>query len=369
VKTHRGHVKIIALALLALNAALLLVTRARAPRGPSRPVTGARATASPSGDVLPQGFSSSFSSPGRMVVVETPPAVAAKSIRFARSADLKHWNKLDNVVPNASTPQLIWHGSQLLLLYADANHIFSRNVQPSADGGLDLDSKKPLVIKDEYAVVQVDPDMVALPNGGYRLYYTSFHVGGLILAEAQTEIHSAIERDGRWVREEGYRVAGLAFVDPDIVRLPAPSTPSPHPSRAEPPAKAGWRLFFTMASLGKVGSAVSQDGLKFEVEPGSRMNSQVTQTTQLDDGTYLMAYQKFGGQYIQHLIEVARSTDGLHMEPLGEFHWEETPVMVESPTIVKLTDGTYLMAYVTVNIQPARALPSKRADDRPQGRP
>lgn len=107
------------------------------------------------------------------------------------------------------------------------------------------------------------PDVIALPGGGYRMYYTL--VGpGFDYAVTPGSIRSARSDDGeRWSIEPGVRLAphephaSLRVVCPDVVPLP----------------DGGYRMYFEAQPRDRpacIGSARSDDGLHWEVEPGMR---------------------------------------------------------------------------------------------------
>lgn len=77
---------------------------------------------------------------------------------------------------------------------------------------------RPVAVAGAAAGLAVDPHVVAI-DGAYRLYYL-WGAGGDPGAGAVNEIHSARSADGlSWEREPGVRWRGRA-VDPDVVALP-----------------------------------------------------------------------------------------------------------------------------------------------------
>lgn len=123
-----------------------------------------------------------------------------------------------------------------------------------------------------------DADVVSLSDGRYRMYLG-------LEPEAPNfagQIYSAVSEDGvSWELEDGERKTGVAL--PDVLELP----------------DGRWRMYFQDGSVIK--SAVSEDGINFADEPGTRIglgDHQVTQeemvsspaVVQMPDGTYLMVY-------------------------------------------------------------------------------
>ena len=107
------------------------------------------------------------------------------------------------------------------------------------------------------------PNVVRLPAGGYRLYYTGWGPGRAV-PDANGYILSAVSGDGAaWRKEPGVRLdvhepdATLRVLCPDVVPLP----------------DGRWRMYYEAASPERptvIKSAASPDGLAWEPEPGVR---------------------------------------------------------------------------------------------------
>ncbi|NQU10272.1 hypothetical protein HQ590_05755 [bacterium] len=129
--------------------------------------------------------------------------------------------------------------------------------------------------KDDWVSIDLDtpldnrkiltPNVVRLPAGGYRMYYTGLGFGpGNSCERSEGTILSAVSADGaRWRKESGIRVdvhpphATLRVLCPDVVPRP----------------EGGWRMYFEAREPDQpshVLSAVSADGLRWEPEPGVR---------------------------------------------------------------------------------------------------
>lgn len=250
-------------------------------------------------------------------------------LRWASSRDLRTWHELSFSSPGVTTPQLVWFNGRLVTFCASATRLAVVELTVGDNGCTGVGAPLPIEIAGESADIQVDPDVVALSDKRYRVYYTTSRASN-DPAYLATEIHSATWTSGHWVRDAGIRLQGDGIVDPDVIRL----------------NDGTWRMLFTRGIEKEVGSARSADALDFKVEPGSRLNGQVTSTIAVADG-YLTAYQTFGGRYNQGLLHLAHSDDGFRFTPDARFTWEEKNVATEAPSIARLPNGTHLLAYVT----------------------
>ena len=159
------------------------------------------------------------------------------------------------------------------------------------------------------------PDVVALPGGGYRMYYTL--VGpGVDYTVTQGNILSAVSDDGeRWTKEAGVRVgphepeAGLRVVCPDVVPLP----------------DGGYRMYFEAQPPdrpARIASARSADGLTWEPEPGVRFGADnewrygSPRAVPLPDGRWRLYFHRYtqplqmgldAGNHIVSAISVGRA--------------------------------------------------------------
>jgi hypothetical protein len=156
------------------------------------------------------------------------------------------------------------------------------------------------------------PDVVALPGGGLRMYYTL--VGpGVDYTVTQGNILSAVSDDGEhWEKEPGVRVgphepeAGLRVVCPDVVPLP----------------EGGYRMYFEAQPPdrpARIGSARSDDGLSWEPEPGARFGDDTwrygsPRGVPLPDGRWRLYLHRYTHPVVpgpgNHIIS-AISSDGL----------------------------------------------------------
>jgi hypothetical protein len=135
--------------------------------------------------------------------------------------------------------------------------IWRKEAGARIEGSRDLDHSK----------VQA-PCIVRAPTGGYRLFYTA--VGpGKPFADCQGYILSAVSRDGlRFEPEPGIRVAPDPALSHMALRVLAPSLTQLPDGR--------WRMYFEGRGradrLTVIGSAISDDQVSWTVEPGTRLD-------------------------------------------------------------------------------------------------
>ena len=193
------------------------------------------------------------------------------------------------------------------------------------------------------------PDVVCLPEGGYRMYYQAHGIQG------RGVVLSSFSRDGlEWTRE-----AGIRFAVADAV------CGSP---RCLPLEDGRWRLYCheypdhptgTGLDTGNhVISAISADGLDFTREPGVRIEQEspleayavyAVEVLRLGDGRYRMYYAGWSSEPVEGRIFSAESADGLNWQKdegicldIGGVHQGQK---VSEPCVVRLPDGRCRMFY------------------------
>ncbi len=183
---------------------------------------------------------------------------------------------------------------------------------PRVEGTRDIDQSK----------VQA-PGVVALPDGGYRLYYTA--VGpGKPFAACQGYILSAVSEDGlNFDVEPGIRMAPDPAIEHGSLRYLAPTVKQLPDGR--------WRMYFESRGTADVppviASAISSDGVDWELEEGARVHGfdgiGAPRYVPLSDGRvriYCFASEygeggrMGGGVRISQSVISAVSTDGLNFE-------------------------------------------------------
>jgi hypothetical protein len=284
-----------------------------APADPSSPAEVPQAGPPPGGEGCPRGSSSPVD----------------KVLLRARSTDGVHWERIPDVLARgASSPQLVSLGDERWVVYVEDGERLARI--PFGGG-----ESERLEIEGAARGWQVDPHVVLLPDGGYRLYYIHppERVDPGVLLE--NPVHSARSADGvHWEREPGVRIVG-ELVDPDVVPL----------------ADGRWRMYVTLRT-NFVYSAVSSDGLTFVQEDGMCLQGGGVTSTLADGGGWRM----FLHQPTQPPTKLlaATSTDG------RTFTMGAEPVLVpepagpdrcglESPSVLRDDEGWWLV-YATVPV-------------------
>lgn len=183
-----------------------------------------------------------------------------------------------------------------------------------------------------------DAEVVEMGEGEYRMYFGEEPE----VAAGAPGIYSAVSGDGiKWEVEEGVRLASAVF--PDVVRLP----------------QGGYRMYFQRE--GVIRSAVSEDGLTWRVEAGVRIGKGghdnlddqgigSPATILLPDGTYMMVYHTEKGKRFcdrspnpsTQFLFYATSKDGLDFEKRGMVLDSRDDVfcdLVTGPELVWWDDG------------------------------
>lgn len=174
----------------------------------------------------------------------------------------------------------------------------------------------------------IDPAIVRLPDGRWRMYYVVANAPlNLPIDQQQREVRSAVSSDGlAWAEEPGVRLQGLHGV-PDVVALPG----------------GRWRMYYAGRSSDGRGpsiwSAVSSDGLVFAKEgertPGNYYDPAVAQ---LGPSGWLLLAASQRPSGVQ--MYVGRSADGLdwtlEQEPVGEGF---------DPTLLEIGDRRFRVYY------------------------
>jgi hypothetical protein len=193
------------------------------------------------------------------------------------------------------------------------------------------------------------PDVVALPKGGYRMYYQAHGATdrGVVLS-------SFSEDSLNWNREAGVRFG----VEDAVCGSP----------RCVPLEDGRWRLYCheypnTPKGTGihtgnHIISAIAADGLDFEREPGVRIEQQqrledyavyAVEVLRLGDGSYRMYYAGWSNDPVEGRIFSATSDDGLSWVKdegicldVGGLHQGSK---VSEPCVIRLPDGRFRMFY------------------------
>ena len=194
------------------------------------------------------------------------------------------------------------------------------------------------------------PDVVPMPGGGYRMYYEARR------PNASTVILSATSADGLdWELEGGVRVGDGEW-----------SYGSPRCVYFQTDRGLLYRLYFHHYSFPFVSgldarnhivSAVSMDGLDFEIEPGVRIAQETEresyavyapEVVRLGDGSFRMFYAAWAVG-IDGGVFTAVSDDGIEWtkspDPLLDLDSRLDCGMVSEPCVIELPDGRCRMLY------------------------
>ena len=198
------------------------------------------------------------------------------------------------------------------------------------------------------------PDVIPLPDCRWRMYFEARSSKG------PSVVLSAVSTDGlEWEREAGVRVADpeWSFGSPRCIYVEDP----------ESPTGLGYRLYFhhysypMQSGLGArnhIISAVSSDGLQFQIEPGIRIPQEdaeresyavyAPEVTRLADGSYRIYYSGWSDE-IRGGIFSASSRDGLNwVKDVGPLLDLDRPLdcrMVSEPCVISLDDGRCRLYY------------------------
>ena len=194
------------------------------------------------------------------------------------------------------------------------------------------------------------PDVVPMPGGGYRMYYEARR------PDAPTVILSARSADGLdWELEAGVRIGDGEW-----------SYGSPRCVYFQTDRGLLYRLYFHHYSFPFVSgldarnhivSAVSMDGLDFEIEPGVRIAQETEresyavyapEAVRLGDGSFRMFYAAWAVG-IDGGVFTAVSDDGIEWtklpKPLLDLDAPLDCGMVSEPCVIELPDGRCRMLY------------------------
>ena len=224
-------------------------------------------------------------------------------------------------------------------------------------------------VKDEQVSIDLDspldadkiltPNVVKLSDGRLRIYYTGAGPERPV-KESQGYIVSAVSEDGiNWRKEAGVRLdvhdsdAGLRVLCPDVIPL----------------ADGRWRMYFQAAAPDRpdvVLSAVSDDGLAWQREPGVRVQGSdcsvgsprcLYMPSPVDENKlcYRLYFHRYSypfrsGLDVGNHIISAISEDGLEFAieagvRVGQEDADRESYCVYGAEVVRLGEGTYRMYY------------------------
>lgn len=202
------------------------------------------------------------------------------------------------------------------------------------------------------------PDVIPLPDGRWRMYFEAR------VSDRPTVVLSAISTDGlQWKPEEGVRVANSewSFGSPRCIHVESPDKPT----------GLEYRLYFHhysypmrtgLGAQNHIISAISSDGLWFEVEPSIRIAQEseeresyavyAPEVIRLANGSYRIYYSGWSDK-IRGGIFSASSPDGLNfIKDAGPILDLDRPLdcrMVSEPCVINLDDGRCRLYYEAEN--------------------
>ncbi len=239
-----------------------------------------------------------------------------------------HDNRL--LLDHASVPAaIVTPEGKIRLYYVDASGARegrSENVNcaESSDGGATFRVLN-CTIANRAGDKAVDPSIVRLPDGRYRLYY--YAVTGKMDATSAHAIYSAISTDGVRFTQEKKVFEHPGAVDPDVFWT-----------------GKDWLMYVFTLKEGRTIIARSSDGLSFEyVAPLNPRNWGTTAPVKLDDGRFrLYAFKQPEMNSVGSFI----STDALNWtQESGTRLTARSGESITDPFVVRLPDGTWKMFF------------------------
>ncbi len=241
---------------------------------------------------------------------------------YATSTDGLTWGQGTLLAEKASVPEVLRSSKGVFWAYwVDFTGMTGPNMEKigvakSADGKT-WEKLGNVKFTNLGSKVPVDPDVVELEDGRFRLYFYDITV-----QQGDHPIYSAISSDGiNFAIEDGVRFKAQNIFDPDVVRL----------------KDSKWRMFLN--NDGKIISATSSDGLNFTADSGVRVSGggSIPGSIVLPDGSVRLYKCEKG-------ISAYKSADGLN------FALEKAEVIrgqggvVCDPSVTATPNG-YLMVY------------------------
>lgn len=209
----------------------------------------------------------------------------------------------------------------------------------------------------------VSPRVVALADGGYRMYYTQilpregFPSGANDYDNARSRILSATSVDGvAWSPEPGVRLSPQQGGAGDFRVVSSEVVPTAQPGRL--------RMYYECCNghqsiQNSIRSAVSEDGLTWNVEPGARMqlrdrNLSSPRIVFLDDGRCRLYCGQHGSGIISAVSEDGGLTFSLEAGVRIATNQQHDRLAAFAPEILRLSEGGYRMFYAGYS-EPTRA--------------
>lgn len=244
-------------------------------------------------------------------------------ISYATSTDLLNWTDSEQILAeHASVPGAVMKDGTIYTYHVDVEeecYAESLGLIKSEDNGKTWSKTERAYIKGLGDKVAVDPAPYLLDDGRIRLFYFDINIDEN--PGADFKIYSAISSDGVYFEEEeGVRFSNPGTLDPDVIRM-----------------GDTWRLYTGSMENNSTVSATSSDGLNFEYEGIAYAGGAVPDVF-YKDGTY---YLFTAG------IDISTSEDGVKFTKTNNRFQSKISSVTADPSVVELSDGTYLMMYKT----------------------
>ena len=261
--------------------------------------------------------------------LQAPPTAGpyTHQVLSASSPDGLSWTH-DGVVllEHASVPcAIVMPDGRLRIYYVDASQMPETvNCAESADGGSTFEPLG-LSIAGLTSEKAVDPSIVRLSNGRYRLFY--YGANGDPGAAGTHYVRSAISDDGVHFKETGTALSYPGLVDPDVFKV-----------------GDTWLMFVFSLTDHTTVVAESRNGRKFKkVRPLGLDGFGTTAPVLLDDGRFrLYAFD----QRTQRTIVSFVSEDGLQWtQEAGVRLDAPAGKEITDPQVVRLPDGSWKMVF------------------------
>jgi hypothetical protein len=172
----------------------------------------------------------------------------------------------------------------------------------------------------------VDPDVVRLPDGRYRLYYFLGHF--VTRPPVRSPIHpiySAISSDGVGFTVEGKAIEAEGVTDPSVVRLP----------------DGAWLMALAQPHARRILIAAGRDGRTF-AQTGTDLSGGIPELTALPDGSVRLFHNVPGGigsSVSSDGGQTWRTEPGLRLRYAG---------LAADPSVIRSAHGEWTMYFKTL---------------------
>ncbi|MFC1687920.1 hypothetical protein ACFL0L_05105 [Patescibacteria group bacterium] len=253
------------------------------------------------------------------------------SVTYALSNDLLNWEPSGVMLAeHASVPGAVMKDGTIFVYFVDVRTDGIKEqlgMVTSTDGGGTWSEPTTLTIEGLGDKATADPAAVITDDGQIRLYY--FDINEMRInkpasgIEPPQKIYSAISDDGiNFTQEVGVRFEREGAFDPDVLYV-----------------DGTWYMYTGDLQGNRVIIATSLDGLIFSY-----------QGTAYEGGAVPDVWHEDGNWYLYTAgINIATGTDGLTFESSGHEFRDPNSRVTADPSVVQLSDGSYLMLYKVQN--------------------